>query len=464
MMTKATLYTCLLLLTLLPGRAQRLDTIHYQGPTDNRINFVIMGDGYRAGEADKFRADARKFTEALFAETPFREYAAYFNVFAIAVASNESGADHPGTATDVSEPVHPVVDVDNHFGSSFDYFRIHRLLIPARTNRVYELLADVFPHYDQVVLLVNSPHYGGSGGSLSVASTDASATEVAIHEIGHSFGLLEDEYWAGDVYANEAANMTQETQLGAVRWKNWHGHDEVGLYQHCCGGSADRWYKPHQGCKMEVLGRPFCAVCREALIERIHQYVTPIDGYLPTSNTVFATYPTLPFSVDLVGPQPFTLRRQWTLNGQPLASGTDSLTLDRALLLGGDNDLSVWIEDTTASLRVDQHADVHLYAVSWIIKNNVTGVVTRPGQPERIELHLFPNPTTDQLQLSVRGATARPLTLRLLTLDGQEVLRQAYPPVNIHQHTLLLTELAAAPYLLELELDGYRVVRRIVKQ
>lgn len=464
MRMKSVLLTSLIFLALLPAQAQQLDTLQYSGDIAKRINFVILGDGYRAEEGGKFHKDARQFLTALFAESPFREYAAYFNVFTVHVASNESGADHPGTATDVSEPVHPVVDVDNYFGSAFDYFRIHRLLVPAHTNRVYELLAEVFPLYDQVILLVNSPHYGGSGGGLSVASTDASATEVAIHELGHSFGLLKDEYWAGDFYAGEGINMTRETQPGQLRWKNWLNYEQVGIYQHCCGGSAQDWYKPHQGCKMEVLGRPFCAVCREGLIERIHQYVSPIDTFSPGSEIVFGHHAPLDFRLSLIEPQPNTLRREWLLNGQPLALDTDSVRVERTDLLEGENTLEAWVEDRSPNLRVDDHQNVHLYALSWTIENMLTGLEPNDGQVERVDLHIYPNPAADQMRLSLRAERARPLSVRLLTLTGQELIRLSRPAANEQELDLPLSGLPAASYLLEIELDGYRTFRRINKQ
>jgi len=101
-----------------------------------------MGDGYTANELDKFMTDATNFSNNLFSQSPFDAYADYFNVYAIKVISNESGTDHPGTATDVTEPASPIADVDTYFNTSFDTSNIHRLLYTFNASIVYNVLAD----------------------------------------------------------------------------------------------------------------------------------------------------------------------------------------------------------------------------------------------------------------------------------------------------------------------------------
>src|SRR5688500_7722886 len=106
-----------------------VDTIRYNGDISKFFNLVIMGDGYTNSELDDFFTDAQTFTNDFFSVVPFLHYQSYCNVFAIKVPSNESGASHPGTAFDVTEPVFPVSVVDNYFGSTFDQYGIHRLLV-----------------------------------------------------------------------------------------------------------------------------------------------------------------------------------------------------------------------------------------------------------------------------------------------------------------------------------------------
>src|SRR5258708_7869266 len=90
-----------------------------------------------------------------------------------------------------------VFNVDSviYFGSTFNYAGIDRLLVPVNSSHIYSVLANNFPQYDQVFVVVNSTKYGGSGGFAATASINSSSAEIAIHEMGHSFAALRDEYW-----------------------------------------------------------------------------------------------------------------------------------------------------------------------------------------------------------------------------------------------------------------------------
>ncbi len=364
-----------LLLSCMVAYAQKFeaDTIQYSGDITKRINLVILSDGYQQHELSRFTEDAKKFSDAFFAESPYKEYQNYFNVFAIKVPSNESGANHPGTATDVTEPDHPVKEVDNYFGSTFDYYNIHRLLVPINSSAISNVLATNFPSYDLVLILTNSPYYGGSGGAYATASLHSSSTEIAIHEIGHAFARLNDEYYAGDGYAREAYNMTQETSPSAVKWKNWYSTNEIGIYQHCCGGNSATWYRPHQNCKMRYLGQPFCAVCIEATIETVHSLVSPVKAHTPTSNTIATDFSPLKLELGIINPLPNTLKINWLLNGDAFESNTEFVSISANSIKKGLNTLTATIQDTTQLLRVNGHEDSHTYSVSWTLQNSVSG-------------------------------------------------------------------------------------------
>ena len=301
------------------------DTLQYSGVTANRINLAILGDGYQEHELDKFINDSRVFLDKFFATSPIKEYRNYFNVIAVKVISEESGASHPGTAGDeFSLANHPVVSVDNFFGSTFDYAGIHRLLVATNSFHISSVLAANFPEYDQAIILVNSPFYGGAGGRFATASTDGSSANVAIHEIGHSFARLSDEYWAGNQYAGESPNMTRITDPERVKWHNWMNTDDVGIYQHCCGGNSGAWYKPHQRCKMQFVAAEFCPVCVETFVEKFHSLVSPLDGYQPVELAVTENAFPRSFALDLLHPEPRSLAIEWNLNGVVIASDVDS--------------------------------------------------------------------------------------------------------------------------------------------
>ena len=407
----------------LKAQTYPVDTLLYSGPTDTYINLVILPDGYKNNEMTKFRNDAQDFMDALFDERPFAEYEGYFNVFAIEVPSNESGASHPGTATDVSEPVHPVVSVDNFFGSRFDIAGIHRLLAPTQSGNAYQVLFNQLPNYDQIVMLVNSPHYGGSGGPIATASTNSSSNEIAIHEMGHSFVGLKDEYYAGDQFAAEGINMTQETDPSLVRWKNWYGDQGVGIYQYCCGGNSAMWYRPHQDCKMRALGKPFCAVCVEGIIEEIHDRVSPIESFEPVNLNIQSPVFPLNFSINTIKPNPNTLRIEWQLNAQVQTNETELISLNQNDLVSGQNTLTVFVEDTTELLRVDQHTSWHLYSVHWTIENSSTGIHSSAAYAD-YEVSVFPNPFSETLNVELGGGSYESLRLEIHSDSGRRVYRK----------------------------------------
>lgn len=364
-----TFLTAFLSLSIVVSQTFETKSIFLSGEIDKRINFVILSDGYLERELSKFELDANAFVTQLFNETPYKEYKNYFNVFIIKVPSIESGASHPGIAFDVIEPYHPIQIVNNYFGSTFDYNGIHRLLATTNKVAVNRVLAENFPFYDKALVLVNSPYYGGSGGSIPVASTSSESAEIAIHEMAHAFADLADEYYPGDQFAREARNMTQETDPVKVKWKNWYDDLGIGIYQHCCGGNSAQWYRPHNSCKMRMLGEPFCAVCTEAIVEKIHSLVTPVDSYSPTEEILEdATFP-IEFKTEVVSLLDSTLQYTWKLNDTILNSTRPTLSIEKKDLSYGNNVIELTVEDISPLVRIEDYSLKNAQTLSWIIKN-----------------------------------------------------------------------------------------------
>src|SRR5690606_4255792 len=144
--------------------------------------------------------------EYFFGVSPFAEYRNYFNVFAIQVISEESGADHPATATDVSEPVFPAANVNTHFNSSFNFGGFYRPRVHLNASSTHMAVTHFFPPTDHRLMLVNIHEAGGSDGLNATSSINVTGYEIALHEVAHSFADLADEYYAGDIYAAEKAN------------------------------------------------------------------------------------------------------------------------------------------------------------------------------------------------------------------------------------------------------------------
>ena len=404
-----------------------VETIKLSGDNDKRINLVVLSEGYQNGELSKFITDATGFSNAMFTQSPFKEYANYFNVYAIKVPSNESGTDHPDTASDEGNYTGandvPVLTADTYFNTSFDTSGIHRILYTYSSSIVYNVLANNFPEYDQPIILVNTSIYGGAGGSYATASTGSSANEIAIHELGHSLFNLKDEYLLQDVYYAEAINMTQETNTSLVKWKNWIGENGINIYPYGSSGVPATWYKPQIGnkCKMEKLDEPFCSVCKEGIIEKIHSLVSPIDSYLPVSSSVEAsTYP-IDFQLNLIKPIPNTLKSSWTLNASNFVNDVDDISIIESDLNTGTNELTVVIHDDSPFLKVDNHETTHVYSINWIITKSALGIDEITSEQNDFNITLFPNPSNSILNLKVESKNTVNLKVDIISLDGKRL-------------------------------------------
>ncbi|MFD0861308.1 M64 family metallopeptidase [Sungkyunkwania multivorans] len=440
-----------------------VDTLQFNGADDKFINLVIMGDGYQASEFNKLIADANDFTSALFNKAPFTQYQSYFNVFLIKTPSNESGADHAGTATDVPEPQHATGFFDTYFDAQFDSFGFHRSLTVNNVTAM-DVLADNVPAYDQAIMLVNTPFYGGSGGEIPVASTEQFGKEIAIHEIGHSFVGLKDEYWAGDIFAGEAINMTQDNDPLTVKWKNWDGDNGVGIFQHCCGGNASQWYKPHQFCIMQTLTYPFCSVCAEGIVETIHTMVDPVESFVPDNGMTImpGSFP-VDFALDLILPNPNTLKTNWTLNGNAYAADVDMVSVAENELDIGTNVLHVNVRDETSLLRVDNHATLHFTTVNWTIEYGTLGIEDITASEHTYELQLYPNPANDLLNILVESEFQEDLNVALYSLDGKQ-LKTAIGAMK-KLLTIDISDLAPGTYVLNIRsAHGNVFSRKIMKK
>ncbi|OEJ99311.1 peptidase M64 [Flavivirga aquatica] len=406
------------------------EPIKISGDDDKRINLIILSDGYQTHELPLFVTDATNFTNDMFSQSPFIEYANYFNVYAIKVPSNESGADHPASATDVTEPLSPIKNVDTYFNATFDAYGFHRLLFHeidgnSANNtqlKINTVLANNFPNYDQTLILVNSNVYGGSGGEFPMSSTGTSANEIAIHELGHSLFNLKDEYYPGDTQAAEAINMTQETNPSLVKWKNWIGTNGIGIYPYGVSGTSASWNRPHQACKMQFLGSPFCSVCKEGIIEKIHNLVSPINDYSPNNDTTINT-PTFPlnFQLDLIKPIPNTLENTWTLNSTNYANNVDDVSILEANLVKGLNTLTVVINDNTPLLRVDNHQTFHLNTITWAINYTTLGIEDIKSSVNDLRITMSPNPTNHIINLKFENTKDFSLKMDIISIEGKKI-------------------------------------------
>ena len=370
--------------------AQTLVPLLTNGPTATRLNIVFLSEGYTAGQLNQFTNDARAVLNNLLATAPFNAYPAYFNAYAIAVASNESGSDHPSRSQ----------FRDTYFNSTYDSYGIARLVtIPPNDRdgtyangqgKAMALLQQFMPEYDIVVMVVNDTEYGGSGGSVLVTSVNASAPEIAVHELGHTFAGLGDEYATPfpGYPDTEEPNTTTQTTRSLIKWLPWilpatpvptpanAGYASVvglfeGAHYHDTG-----WFRPKLDCKMRSLGVPFCEVCSEALVKSIYSRVRPIEGSSPGTNPVITLTNIAAAAFNVVPLQPAAqpLAIQWFTNNSPVAGATSAVfNVTGFSLPPGTNTLRVEVNDTTAFVRTDADALLKEFR-SWTI-------VTAVNQP-----------------------------------------------------------------------------------
>jgi hypothetical protein len=335
-------------------------------------------------------------------------------------------------------------------------------VVPENTILIQSVLALSAPFYDQAIMVVNSEFYGGSGGAYATSTKHTSATEIAIHELGHSFGGLSDEYWAGNQYARESPNMTANSNTSTVRWKNWLGTNGIGVYTH---SGIPNWFRPTQNavCKMEVLGVPFCSVCIEAMVEKIHSMVDPYDSYAPSSTSLVKTGSDMGFKLNLLAPEPNTLKVTWKLNGNTFATNTDTATVSAASLSLSNNQVSVTILDTTALTRSESHLSTHAYMINWNI-STATGII----DPELIKINLkaYPNPFTTGLNIDYKLEKTANVKIELVNLSGQTVAKKELGKQPVGSHSTFFSTnstLTNGLYFLIFTVDGKRIVEEKIR-
>ena len=258
------------------------ENILNNGPSEKKVDIVILAEGYTLEEMDKFLKDAERVTNYLFDEEPFHSEKDHFNVRAVMTPSAESGTDIPG------EHIYR----NTFFNSSFFTFDVPRYLTSSDMKAIYDA-ASVVP-YDQIYLLVNTERYGGGGfyNFLNVCSSDNQLTgEVFVHEFGHGFAGLGDEYYTSDVayedFYNTAVEPWEPNLTTLIDFdKKWKFmvpdsipvptprkakyHKSVGVFE---GGGymAKEIYSPFMDCRMKSnYARGFCPVCVEAIKKMIH--------------------------------------------------------------------------------------------------------------------------------------------------------------------------------------------------
>ena len=240
------------------------------GTPQECIDVVILPEGYTAAEMETFYKDAAVAVESFMNHQVFSELRDRFNFVAVALPSAESGVSLPRRGD----------WKDTALGSHFDTFYSDRYLTTLQLKRMHNLLAGI--PYEHIIILANTDTYGGGGIFNSYTLTTAhhaSYRPVVVHEFGHSFGGLADEYAYDDQYEEQyfpgiepwEPNITTQADFGA-KWQGMMGRDGVGLVEGAGYQSKGVW-RATEDCRMRTNAFPdFCPVCAEAIRKMVRFY------------------------------------------------------------------------------------------------------------------------------------------------------------------------------------------------
>ncbi len=255
--------------------------IQYKGDPPGKVDLVFIGEGYTAEEEAKFESDTKRFTEALFATPPFDQYRDDFNVWSVGLVSEESGTDVSGKG----------IFKNTALNSGYYTFGIDRYLTTPDMKSIRDAVWNV--PCDAIFILVNTDTYGGGGmyNHYAMGTSDSERTSVVfVHEFGHSFAGLADEYFSSEVaYDDEFYNLKCEPWEPNIttlvdfnsKWKdllpegtpvptplNNTYKDKTGVFEG--GGYLSKGiYRPMDHCMMRDYA-PFCPACSRAITRMIN--------------------------------------------------------------------------------------------------------------------------------------------------------------------------------------------------
>lgn len=263
------------------GEMCRWEYLRTGGDSRGKIDIAFVAEGYQPDQMNIFRRDCQETIEALLAHEPFHSMADRFNFIAVYAPSEDSGVSIP----------HEGLWKRTATASHFDTFYSERYLTTLHLKQLHDLLSGI--PYEHIVILANTDNYGGGGiynSYMLSAAHHPTCKPVAVHEFGHSFAGLGDEYYYDDQYETLypadtepwEPNLTTLVDFSA-KWQDMmppkatvptqpsgkNLYSEVGVYEG--GGYQSKGvYRPSQECRMKINEAPvFCPVCQRAIARMI---------------------------------------------------------------------------------------------------------------------------------------------------------------------------------------------------
>ncbi|MBW3519272.1 M64 family metallopeptidase [Flavobacterium sp. NKUCC04_CG] len=257
--------------------------LHRAKTATNSINIVIVAEGFQDNQMDKFKQYAQTTIDEIFAHQPFGQFQDRFNIYAVESVSSDNGVSVPR----LNEWKNTAVE------SNFDTFYSERYLTTARVKKLHDLLAGI--PYEHIIILANTDVYGGGGiyNAYTLTTTGhANFKPIVVHEFGHSFAGLSDEYfYESDVLSDMQSIALEPWEQNITTLKNFDSKWKdmlspktpipttskdvdkypLGVYE---GLAGKKIYKAALDCRMKTnTAKEFCPVCQRA-ISRLIQFYT----------------------------------------------------------------------------------------------------------------------------------------------------------------------------------------------
>lgn len=275
-----------------------------EAEADRRINVVIVPDGYTYAEKSVMQAHASDLVDYFRATRPFTEHDPFMNYALVYAYSTDSGTDECDCSVVVDSAMGTFFPLNNpscgHSDNRCLYYGGGCDASGEANIAEAELRA---PFKDTTIVMVNTGRYGGCGGARAVYSAgNSSATDIAVHELGHSLAGLADEYAGTPMCGFSAGEINTSRNQSNGAWPEWissigNPREGAEYYNQCV-------YRPLPNCEMRSLFQPFCPVCNQrwSLVTFGHPRVTataPIESAAPSSPLAVEPWATVDFSVAL---------------------------------------------------------------------------------------------------------------------------------------------------------------------
>ncbi|MGM9515103.1 M64 family metallopeptidase [Roseateles sp. DB2] len=234
------------------------------GASSQRMDIVLIGDGYASADQSKWVSDAQKINTGILADPLFARYKNSINIRRVDIVSPQSGVSEGGVTRNTA------------LGTVIGCYGIDRLVC-ADENKVFAAVGSVTAAdaRDVIIVVANSTTYGGAGGNIGTMTMHPQSIEIALHEIGHTAFKLADEYEYGTCDASSEpgeANVTRASTRSTAKWGSLissstavptqpgsYANGTVGLFagaKYCTSGL----YRPTENSRMRALGQPWHVV------------------------------------------------------------------------------------------------------------------------------------------------------------------------------------------------------------